>query len=79
MSVITGRAINNPHCMADQRVDLHLDSFIPMMICRMIISLKKVAAEQPSWTSAEIGLPVDTSGYSSRRPADSIQLAELAK
>ena len=77
MSMIAGRAINNPH-MTDQRSDLHLDRFIPMMICRMILSLKKAAAEQPSCTSAGVGLPVDTNSYSSRRPTDSIQLAELA-
>ena len=76
--MITGRAINNPH-MTDQRFDSHLDRFIPMMICRMIMSLKKVSAERPSCTSAEVGLPVDTNSYLSRRPADTIQLAELAR
>jgi len=78
VSMITVRAINNPH-MTDHRFDSHLDRFIPMMICRMIMSLKKVAASQPSYTTAEMGLPVDVTSVYSRRPADSIQLAELGK
>ena len=71
------------HTITNQSlIDFYPDRFMPMMISRMIISLKKVAAKQRSNVDVEIptGLPTTNTGYtSSSHPTGDIQLAVLKK
>jgi len=58
--------------------NLGLDRFVPMMVSRMIMSLKKVATSQRLYATAElpIGQPTDTDLYIPPA-ADGIQLSLL--
>ena len=63
-------------------IDFDPDRFMPMMISRMIITLKKVAVSQQSYVSVEI--PTAPSTMNNRNvpsihPMDDIQLSTLKK
>lgn len=62
-------------------MDLDFDRFIPMIICRMAMSLKRVANTQQSHMSVGTlpGLPEDSQNAHPPHAVDNIKLSTLKK
>ena len=70
------------HTLTNTRlINSDLDSYVPMMISRMIISLKKVACKQETPSSVDVNiigsLPMHSQYSCTPHPVESIQLVPL--
>jgi len=78
-AVETGCKMDFARTVTDARLtNLDLNRFIPLMICRLIMSLKKAATSHPTHISIEV--PTETPvTYQDTQGTESIQLSEIKK